>query len=341
MSSYWSQTGKIEVRLSDGTIRKYFIKLSEAPIGLLMVEGEFESMAALHAVVPDMTPKPYGWGTYESQPNLHWFLCEFLDMHEPATVRPPVVEFCRRIADMHQRSQAMSTTGQFGFHVKTPAGYIIQRNEWRKSWEEYFTDRLRCALDQEIANAGSSPEYDELWTAMFAKVIPRLLRPLETGGNVTKPSLCHGDLWYGNTAVRADPVGPPLIFDAAAMWAHNEYDLRCFGPGADYNFSADYTTEYFKNCPPAEPKEDVTDRLLLYSITAAVGMSLLFPKAPKFRQRVVDTARALVKKYPDGYVGPHARKGAEHQPENHEEKVKDRSDSVQHAQRESTASELL
>lgn len=45
-----------------------------------MASGEFSSMTALHNAIPDATPKPLGWGTYASNPNVHFFLCLFIDM---------------------------------------------------------------------------------------------------------------------------------------------------------------------------------------------------------------------------------------------------------------------
>jgi len=56
---------------------------------------------------------------------------------------------------------------------------------------------------------------------MLGKVIPRLLRPMETGGRSIKPALVHGDLWCGNAAVDTQ-TDRPLIYDPASFYAHNE-----------------------------------------------------------------------------------------------------------------------
>jgi len=56
---------------------------------------------------------------------------------------------------------------------------------------------------------------------LFDKVIPRLLRPLETNGRTVKPCLVHGDLWYGNAGVNAG-TNASLVFDACCFYAHNE-----------------------------------------------------------------------------------------------------------------------
>lgn len=64
-------------------------------------------------------------------------------------------------------------------------------------------------------------EFEELKKEVMDKVVPRLLRPLETGGRSITPCLVHGDLWDGNASVDVD-TGRPIIFDGAPLYAHNE-----------------------------------------------------------------------------------------------------------------------
>ena len=59
-------------------------------------------------------------------------------------------------------------------------------------------------LQLEEEARGSSEELKELSEQLLEKVIPRLLRPLETGPIALEPCLIHGDLWYGNTATELD-----------------------------------------------------------------------------------------------------------------------------------------
>jgi len=61
------------------------------------------------------------------------------------------------------------------------------------------------------------PEY-------FEKVVPRLLRLLETEGGSTKPSLVHGDLRQGNASLDADE-DTPVIFNAVCFYAHDGYEF--------------------------------------------------------------------------------------------------------------------
>ena len=44
------------------------------------MSGEFSSMTALHNTIPDATPEPVGWGTYALNPEVHFFLCNFIEM---------------------------------------------------------------------------------------------------------------------------------------------------------------------------------------------------------------------------------------------------------------------
>ena len=57
--------------------------------------------------------------------------------------------------------------------------------------------------------------------AIITKVIPRLLRPLETGGRQIRPVLVHSDLWDGNASTNR-LSGMPVVFDAACIYGHNE-----------------------------------------------------------------------------------------------------------------------
>ena len=76
-------------------------------------------------------------------------------------------------------------------------------------------------LSIEWESQGPDDELKELTEGMLTKVIPRLLRPLETGGRQIQPRLLRGDLWDGNTSQNADS-DMPIIYDATCLYAHNE-----------------------------------------------------------------------------------------------------------------------
>ncbi|KAK8130469.1 hypothetical protein PG999_002849 [Apiospora kogelbergensis] len=257
--SFFANTGKLEVELRDGTRQSFFIKVISGEVGQKMVEGEFESMKAIHALLPEFAPSPLAHGSYETAPNTHFFLCEFRDMVEKM---PEPREFGARLAALHQSSK--SPKGKFGFHTTTYSGNLPQATGWEDSWEVFFTKSLKQALDLEVQAKGPDPEFDSLLPILFDKVIPRLLRPLESEGRIVKPCLVHGDLWYANSGidVKTDQC---LIFDACCFYAHNEYEFGQWMPACN-KFGAEYLATYHSHVKISDPVEDYQGRLDLYKL---------------------------------------------------------------------------
>jgi protein-ribulosamine 3-kinase len=183
-----------------------------------MMMGEFESATALWKSLPDFIPRPIAWGTYLTDPNNHFYLCDFHDMTDEL---PDVAKFCAKVARLHLNSIPQSPNGQYGFHTTTYVGKIPQDNTWCDSWEDFFKKGFKHHLELEEQVQGPDEQMRELSKAMIEKVIPRLLRPLESGGRRIKPCIIHGDLWSGNATMDADS-DEPMIFDAWAFWGHNE-----------------------------------------------------------------------------------------------------------------------
>ena len=182
-----------------------------------MVSGEFFSQSTLHAAVPDFTPKPYAWGTYAADSKIHFFLCEFVDMDE--VTLPDPQKFARGLAKLHRTT--ISPTGKYGFPVATLQGLVPQFADWTDTWEDFFSRSFGRLVENEEKAQGLDPEMRKLEGATFSKVIPRLLRALETGGRSIHPCLVHGDTWDGNVATNLD-TDNPVIFDSTCIYAHNE-----------------------------------------------------------------------------------------------------------------------
>ena len=180
------------------------------------LHGEFESTAAIHAIVGAFTPKPIAWGSFKSIPNAHYYICKFYELAEEV---PEPNEFCRKVAYLHSKSEAPN--GKFGFHIVTYNGDLPQENGYASTWEEFFVNGFKHMVNLNVERGGPWQEMDDVKEAMYQKVIPRLLRPMETAGRSVKPSLVHGDLWCGNAAVDA-LTDRPLIYDPASFYAHNE-----------------------------------------------------------------------------------------------------------------------
>jgi protein-ribulosamine 3-kinase len=200
-----------------------------------MMEGEYESMKVLYSVTPHFCPKPLTHGTFKSNSDLHFFLCDFREMDDEL---PDLKKFCASLAQMHRDS--VSPEDKFGLHTQTYNGNIPQDVRWTDTWEECLINGTKLDFELEREARGASEDLDALIGPLFEKVIPRLLRPLETGRRKLKPCFVHGDLWYGNGWLYHDFIealpnrllpyeasndaitGEPMVFDAAGFYGHNE-----------------------------------------------------------------------------------------------------------------------
>lgn len=181
-----------------------------------MVSGEFESMSLLYKTLPRLVPTPYAWGTYAADPNIHFFLCGFVEMTDDL---PDVQALSALLAELH--SKGVNPEGKYGFPVPTLQGTIPQYTGWEDSWETFFSKSISIVMTNEERSQGSDPEMQELCKATLEKVVPRLLRPLETGGRSIQPRLVHGDIWDGNVSTNLE-TNTPVIFDATSIYGHNE-----------------------------------------------------------------------------------------------------------------------
>lgn len=251
------------------------------------MEGEFNSMTELHKLAPSFVPQPHAWGKfYLASPVTHFFLCEFIDMENEM---PDPVAFCARLAEIHLNSQ--SPTGQFGFAVPNCHGKIVQSNDWDPSWTSFFTKLLVSFFKTEIGINGPWPEYEQAFEVIVKTVVPQLLEPLQANGRVLKPSLVHGDLWEENAAINLS-TGEPVVFDASAFYAHNEYELGTWRRET-IKFGRSHFNQYLRNIPPSEPVEQWDDRVRLYSLKFNLAHMIGWPGAPFVRAEYV-SLRCLV-----------------------------------------------
>lgn len=136
---------------------------------------------------------------------------------------PSPHKFAQRLARLHQTTT--SPNGKYGFPIATLQGLVPQFAEWTDTWEEFFSRSLQNLVRNEEKAQGPDPGMQQLVRATFKKVIPRLLRPLETGGRSIRPCLVHGDTWDSNVATDLD-TNNPVIFDSTCIYAHNECKLH-------------------------------------------------------------------------------------------------------------------
>ncbi|KAK5125706.1 hypothetical protein LTR85_011980 [Meristemomyces frigidus] len=303
-SAYWTSTAAIST-VQDGEPRNFFLKLTRTDVGLSNLIGEYTSMKAIHAATPDFSPVPLAVGTYAANPDIHFYLASYVDMTDEV---PEVDQLPAKLAELH--SKALSPNGKFGFSVPTNMGACVQPNEWTSSWEECFNRLISVQFEFEQEVHGHTDEMRGLHRAMLDKVIPRLLRPLETEGRSIQPRFVHGDLWDGNASVDAT-TDQPIIFDASGMYAHNEYELGAWNLPRHKIYRA-YIQEYQRHFPPSAPEEDFEDRLMLYRYRFNLTSSGSYLDNMRFRALTIDDMKYLTTKYTDGYQGPEQTKaGAE------------------------------
>ena len=215
-ASNWTRTARLRTRLTDGSAKSFFLKVSFGQRGKEMMSGELASMTAICTATPNFAPVPIAWGTYSSDPNIHSFLCSF---HEMLTESPDIQPFCASVAALHRNGK--SPAGKYGFPVCTFQGNLPQDNTWTNTWEEFYVQGLKRMFQLEKEAQEFSLELEELLTPLYEKVVPRLLRPLETGGRSIEPALVDADLWHGNAATDLT-TNKPIVFDACCFYAHNE-----------------------------------------------------------------------------------------------------------------------
>jgi len=219
------------------------------------MKGEYETAKGIYDTDNTFSPRPIAWDNYQSDPEQWFLLCTFHDLDD-GMVDP--VRFCAKLAHLHLN--ATSTDGRFGFSCQTSrAG-----EDWSDTWEECFTKLIRTLLKMEWTARGPDDELADLSTHLLDIVIPRLLRPLESEGRHVKPSLCHGDLWYGNACTDL-ATSEPIIFDGKALYAHNEYELGDWY-AARNRFGRAYFRAYQAHIPHSPPEEDFSGRNILYSL---------------------------------------------------------------------------
>ncbi len=293
-ASYWTRTAEIATQCPDGSSPSYFLKVSQGDNGWGMVSGEYHSMSAMWKTLPKFVPTPIGCGTYKSNADIHFFLAELINMTDDI---PEIQAFTETLAELHTRG--ISPNGMYGFEVPTYKGTIPQYTKWHDTWEESFYHSLKWFMLAEEKSQGSDEEMERLCQSLLDLVIPRLLRPLETGGRSIQPRLIHGDIWAGNASTNID-TNMPVVYDGACLYAHNEMEMAAWRP-IRHLIGRQYMKAYFNYFPISAPEEDQDDRNLLYYQRWDLKSSALFSGNLRYRNMAKETMRALLGKFPGGY----------------------------------------
>ncbi|KLV03466.1 hypothetical protein ABT56_19370 [Photobacterium aquae] len=118
-------------------------------------------------------------------------------------------ELGQQLANMHAWGEQV----EYGFDLDNYIGLTPQPNQWRRKWCRFFAEQ-RIAWQLQLCSE-KGIHFASIDT-ITAKVINLLMH------HQPKPSLLHGDLWHGNTALTVDG---PIIFDPASYWGDRECDI--------------------------------------------------------------------------------------------------------------------
>ena len=188
-----------------GGERAFFVKSNRAD-RLPMFEAERDGLQEMYDSQTIRIPQPLGCGVAGDSA---YIVMEWLSLGGSSSDRA-WEKMGERLAAMHN----VTSEKGFGWHRDNTIGSTPQQNGWCADWVEFWRDR-RLGPQFEMAHdkGGQFPQRDELMSA-----IPRLL-----AHHSPAPSLLHGDLWSGNSAITAE--GEPVIVDPATYYGDSEADI--------------------------------------------------------------------------------------------------------------------
>lgn len=188
---------------------------------------EAEGLEALRSRKVLYVPEPLALSGAEDE-GLSWLLLEFV------ASGPGSADTDRRLGRGLARLHDPQPGETFGWSSDNWIGSLPQSNTSCSSWADFWRD-MRLAPQLTQARAGGFLEDD-----VFDRVSDLLPVAL---GDVTCPSLIHGDLWSGNTF--PSESGQPVVIDPAVYLGHGEVDLamtELFG-GFNSTFYEVYASE--------------------------------------------------------------------------------------------------
>ncbi len=153
------------------------------------------------------------------------------------------------------------TSNQYGFDHHNYIGTLIQHNEPRSTWENFFVEQrllpqFKMAVDKSLLHGTEVPKSETL-AKKIKEVCPKELA-----------SLIHGDLWSGN--ILADTDSNAYFVDPCVSYAHREMDIAMstlFG-----KFDNIFYEAYNEAYPLAEGWKNRLDIYHLYFLLAHLNM---------------------------------------------------------------------
>ncbi|KAJ9495359.1 hypothetical protein H2202_009146 [Exophiala xenobiotica] len=97
--------------MADGQAEhSFFVQMLSNDIGKKMIHVEFESMKAIYIPLPDFVPTPIAWGTYQSNPKPHFFMCKYREMTDDM---PDSEKFSAQLALLHKNTSLPLASSAF------------------------------------------------------------------------------------------------------------------------------------------------------------------------------------------------------------------------------------
>lgn len=186
---------------------------------------EAESLNELRKAAGDYLVVPQVFATKEVGSSPGFLVQEYLEPRFSMANDDEILG--RGLAFIHKYSNK-----KFGFYSNNYCGATIQKNDWTKSWIEFFSKNRLAFLLNLIQKERPLPSPEKVLYEKLLDRIPSLL-PAKS-----EPVLIHGDLWSGNFIT--SEKGPVLI-DPASYYADREMEfaiITMFGGFSERFYSA-------------------------------------------------------------------------------------------------------
>jgi fructosamine-3-kinase len=161
-----------------------------------------------------------------------------------------------QLANLHR-----NTNTHFGLDHDNYIGSLIQKNQRKENWIEFF---IQYRLEAQLALA----EGNKKITSDIRKQFELLYKKLPDLFPQEKPALLHGDLWSGNVMI--NERGEPTLIDPAVYYGHREAELaftQLFG-----GFEPEFYQAYHEAFPIGKGFDSRANLYNLYPLLVHVNL---------------------------------------------------------------------
>lgn len=192
--------------LLEGKNARYFVKFNRAEL-VEMFAAEFAALTEISQTKTVKVPTPI---TYGQTANESFLVLEFIELKRANSQSDR--QLGEQLALLHLQKQPF-----FGWHIDNTIGSTPQPNSRSENWLTFWREQ-RLGFQIKLA---TQKGYCSQLQNLGEKLCDRLDDFFTD--YTPQPSLLHGDLWGGNTAVTLE--NQPIIFDPASYYGDREADL--------------------------------------------------------------------------------------------------------------------